>query len=254
MQGRDISNQMRLTFPRQLPVPEGQALLSPFAKSGEASHRDIVDSRCHDVERDDLGHIYPTLLRPIPPRCPSASPRHSFLKSLASGMLLEHIVERYPVGVTTFTLPIPTRQFGRATYKENGKPALVLSEVGFAIYYPTEAGLSTKQYPYLNWVMRYVFFSMDQISHPPTLPFHSPISNTVKGFSLFFGMMTRLPANPVRFIMRVQVSRIGFSGGFSTSSFHLSRRAYRVHPSNSLANVGPPGSHSQQCPIPSFTL
>ena len=112
-------------------------------------------------------------------------------------MLLEHIVERYPVGVTTFTLPVLTRQFGKATYKENGKPALVLSEVGFAIYYPTEAGLSTKQYPYLNWVMRCVFFGVDQISHPPTLPFHSPISNTVKGFSLFFGMMTCPPADPV---------------------------------------------------------
>ena len=69
-------------------------------------------------------------------------------------MLLEHIVERYPVGVTTFALPVPTRQFGEATYKENGKPALVLSEVGFAIYYPTEVGLSTKRYPYLDWVMQ----------------------------------------------------------------------------------------------------
>ena len=67
-------------------------------------------------------------------------------------MLLDHIVERYPVGVTTFTLPVPTRQFGKATYK--GEPALVLSEVGFAIYYPTEAGLSTKRYPYLDWVVR----------------------------------------------------------------------------------------------------
>ena len=68
-------------------------------------------------------------------------------------MLLEHIVERYPVGVTTFTLPIPTRRFGKAT-KENGEPALVLNEVGFAIYYPTEVGLSTKRYPYLDWVMQ----------------------------------------------------------------------------------------------------
>ena len=79
-------------------------------------------------------------------------------------MLLEHIVERYPVGVTTFALPVPTRQFGKATYKENGKPALVLSEVGFAIYYPTEARLSTKQYPYPYWIMRYVIFDADPIS------------------------------------------------------------------------------------------
>lgn len=69
-------------------------------------------------------------------------------------MILEHIIERYPVGVTTFTLPVPTRRFGNTTYKENGKPALVLSEVGFAVYYPTEVGLSTKQYPYLDWIMR----------------------------------------------------------------------------------------------------
>ena len=71
-------------------------------------------------------------------------------------MLLEHIVERYPVGITNFTLPIPTRQFGKASYKANGKPTLLLSEVGFAVYYPTEVGLSTKQYPYLDWVVRCV--------------------------------------------------------------------------------------------------
>ena len=78
-------------------------------------------------------------------------------------MPLEHIVERYPVGVTTFTLPVPTRRFGKATYKENGKPILVMSEVGFAIYYPTEVGLSTKRYPYLDWVVRYAFVRVDYI-------------------------------------------------------------------------------------------
>lgn len=107
--------------------------------------------------------------------------------SLASGMLLEHIFERHPVGVTTFTLPVPTIQFGNATYKENGKPALVLSEVGFAIYYPTETGLSTNQYPYLDWAMRYAPAYAGPNSCRLIPPLCSPISNTVMGFSLVFG-------------------------------------------------------------------
>ena len=78
-------------------------------------------------------------------------------------MLLEHIIERYPVGYTAFTLPVPTNLFGKATYKENGKPALVMNEVGFAIYYPTEVGLSTERYPYLDWVIRYVVIYADLV-------------------------------------------------------------------------------------------
>lgn len=104
-------------------------------------------------------------------------------------MLLEHIVESYPVGVATFTLPVSTRQFGKATYKENGKPALVLSEVGFAVYYPTDPGLSTKRYPYPDWVARYAFVNVDSISCQLILPLRSPIGDTVKGFSLFTGMV-----------------------------------------------------------------
>ena len=91
-------------------------------------------------------------------------------------MLLEHIVGRYPVGVTNFTHPVPTRRFGKATYKENGEPALVLSEVGFAIYYPTEVGLSVKQYPYLDWVVRYVFIHPD--TPPQLIPFFTAQSVT----------------------------------------------------------------------------
>lgn len=86
-------------------------------------------------------------------------------------MLLEHIVERYPVGYTTFTVPVPTRRFGNVTHKESGKPALVLNEVGFAVYYPTVTLSPKKEYPFVGWVMR-------------------PINNTVTGFSLFFGSVT----------------------------------------------------------------
>jgi hypothetical protein len=101
-------------------------------------------------------------------------------------MLLEHIVEQYPVGVTDFTLPVPTRKFGKTSYKANGKPALLLSEVGFAVYYPAEVGLLAKRYPYLDWVVWYVLvyvgptFCVLMQSPSPCRPIH----NTVKGFFL----------------------------------------------------------------------
>ena len=82
-------------------------------------------------------HIYCVLPDQSPYRV--SKPVH-FLKSSASGMFLEHIVGRYPVRVTNSMLFVPARRFCKATYKENGEPALVLSEVGFAIHYPTEVG------------------------------------------------------------------------------------------------------------------
>lgn len=53
--------------------------------------------------------------------------------------------------------------------------------------YPTEAGLSTKRYSYLDCIC--------QISRQLTLALHSSVSDMVKGFSLFLGMMYLL-TNP----------------------------------------------------------
>ena len=87
------------------PSPKA-ALCLRFPESSEPPHHVTIGSRCSDAERD-IVHTYPPPAE-ILPRHPSASPRwHSFLKYLASGVLLEHIAERHPIGVTTFTLPIP---------------------------------------------------------------------------------------------------------------------------------------------------
>ena len=71
-------------------------------------------------------------------------------------MLLDHTREKFEVGATTFTLQIPTRTFGSAilTRTPEPRPALQLSEIAFSVYYPTETGLSTAKYRYLDWVVR----------------------------------------------------------------------------------------------------
>jgi hypothetical protein len=71
-------------------------------------------------------------------------------------MLLDHTREKFAVGATTFALQIPACTFGSAilTRTPERRPALELSEIAFSVYYPTNAGLSTKKYRYLDWVVR----------------------------------------------------------------------------------------------------
>jgi hypothetical protein len=76
-------------------------------------------------------------------------------------MLLENPTGPYPVGATTFALPVrPPLVFGTATVRtQTGEtaPALQLEEVSFTAYYPvsrTTAESSWKKW--LDWFPRYV--------------------------------------------------------------------------------------------------
>ena len=72
-------------------------------------------------------------------------------------MLLDHPREKFAVGATTLALQIPTHTFGSAVLMRAPKPrpASELSEIAFSVYYPTNSGLSTKKYRYLDWIVRW---------------------------------------------------------------------------------------------------
>ena len=77
-----------------------------------------------------------------------------------TSMLLHHTREKFAVGAATFALQIPTRTFGSAilTRTPEPRPALQLSEVAFSVYYPTHSNLSTREYRYLDWIVRWAHF------------------------------------------------------------------------------------------------
>lgn len=76
-------------------------------------------------------------------------------------MLLENPAGPYPVGATTFALPVrPTRVFGTATVPSPTgglAPALQLEEVSFTAYYPVSRTVTeSRRKKWLDWFPRYV--------------------------------------------------------------------------------------------------
>jgi len=76
-------------------------------------------------------------------------------------MLLESPTGPYPVGATTFALPVsPPRVFGTATVRtQTGEkvPALQLEEVSFTAYYPVSRTTAESRWKkWLDWFPRYV--------------------------------------------------------------------------------------------------
>ena len=72
---------------------------------------------------------------------------------------------KYPVGATTFAVPVKTKDeaariIGRAKLRSpggGGEPALKLEEVVFTAYYPAETIEHTKSNKSVHWVPRYVW-------------------------------------------------------------------------------------------------
>jgi len=114
-------------------------------------------------------------------------------------MLLDHPREKFVVGATTFTLQVPTRTFGSAflTRTPTPRPALQLSEIAFTVYYPTYAGLSTKKYQYLDWIVRW---APSVASHCLTellelIVFFRPIGGSLAGIACFTGKHQHIGSN-----------------------------------------------------------
>lgn len=74
---------------------------------------------------------------------------------------------KYPVGATTFAVPVRTKDeaariIGRAKLKpssggNSGAPALKLEEVAFTAYYPADTESHAKLHKAVHWVPRYDF-------------------------------------------------------------------------------------------------
>ncbi|KAI0249989.1 platelet-activating factor acetylhydrolase [Lactifluus subvellereus] len=93
-------------------------------------------------------------------------------------MLLENPAGPYPVGATTFTLPVrPTRVFGTAAVRtETGQiaPALRLEEVSFTAYYPVSRTTAESRWKkWLDWFPR-------------------PLADAVRGYSRYAGISSLL--------------------------------------------------------------
>lgn len=75
-------------------------------------------------------------------------------------MFVDHAEGKYPVGATTFTLPVtPTRQFGSSQLNPGSVhvpgPAVTLSEIAFSVYYPTLPDLPDGSKG-IDWLLRCV--------------------------------------------------------------------------------------------------
>lgn len=110
-------------------------------------------------------------------------------------MLLENPSGPYPVGATTFALPIrPTRVFGTAAVRtKTGQiaPALRLVEVSFTAYYPVSSATAKSRWKkWLDWFPRYVLFCVVLSSNSLSVgqrPSGRPLADAVRGYSLFAG-------------------------------------------------------------------
>ncbi|KAI9507512.1 platelet-activating factor acetylhydrolase, isoform II-domain-containing protein [Russula earlei] len=91
-------------------------------------------------------------------------------------MILEPPAGPYPVGATTFILPVrPAKVIGTAGVRtESGEiaPALRLEEVSFTAYYPASHSTTGERSRWLDWLPRYAL----------------PLAESVRGYSRFTGI------------------------------------------------------------------
>lgn len=78
-------------------------------------------------------------------------------------MFVDHVEGKYPVGATTFTLPVsPKREFGSSQLNADSihgpGPAVALSEIAFSIYYPTLPDLPDGNKKGVDWSLRCASF------------------------------------------------------------------------------------------------